>query len=60
MNRRDFIAGIVGGLIVGGGIGFGVGKGKAREAASTVAGNAPTPPSATDCPPAGPEVPTEP
>jgi hypothetical protein len=60
MNRRDFIAGIVGGLIVGGGIGFGVGKGKAREPASAVAGNAPAPPAATDCPPAGPEVPTAP
>jgi len=59
MNRRDFIAGLVGGLIVGGGIGFGVGKGKAREAA-TAPSPAPAPSASTDCPPTGPDVPTAP
>jgi hypothetical protein len=28
MNRRDFIAGAVGGFIVGAGIGYSIGKGK--------------------------------
>lgn len=33
MNRRDFIAGAVGGFIVGAGVGYSVGKRKAAEPA---------------------------
>ncbi len=32
MNRRDFIAGAVGGFIVGAGVGYSIGKGKSRPA----------------------------
>lgn len=54
MNRRDFIAGAVGGLIVGGGAGFAFGKGKAKPASAPAAGSMATAPAgaATDCPPA--------